>query len=101
MNVHSHMGIEPGLKVLDAFFSSCWRVPIIRNSVVASLIIKRLAINQERTSAMYISIADSVNFGMDRARSEGDVKLVVVSITMDGRETLRNNVEEAGDVESE
>ncbi|RMX44576.1 hypothetical protein pdam_00002796 [Pocillopora damicornis] len=34
---------------------------------------------------------------MDRAKSEGDVKLVVVSITMDGREMLRNNVEEAGD----
>ena len=50
---------------------------------------------------MYISIADSVNFGMDRARLEGDVKLVVVSITMDGREMLRNNVDEAGDVESE
>ena len=31
----------------------------------------------------------------------GDVKLVVVSITMDGREMLRNNVDEAGDVESE
>ena len=40
-------------------FSSCWRVPIIRNSVFASLIIKRLAINQERTSAMHISIAET------------------------------------------
>ena len=40
-------------------FSSCWWVPIIRNSVFASLIIKRLAINQERTSAMHISIAET------------------------------------------
>ena len=38
---------------------------------------------------------------MDRARSEEQVNLSVVSITMDGREMLRNNVEEAGDVESE
>ena len=38
---------------------------------------------------------------MDRARSEGEVNLDVVSITMDGREMLRNNVEDAGDVESE
>ena len=38
---------------------------------------------------------------MDRARSEGEVNLGVVSITMDGREMLRNNVEEARDVESE
>ena len=44
---------------------------------------------------------DSVNFGMDRVRSEGEVNLGVISITMDGREVLRNNVEEAGDVESE
>ena len=36
---------------------------------------------------------------MDRARSEGEVNLGVVSITMDGREMLRNNVEEAGNVE--
>ena len=38
---------------------------------------------------------------MDRARSEGEVNLGVVSITIDGREMLRNNVEEAGDIESE
>ena len=38
---------------------------------------------------------------MDRARSEGEINLGVVSITMDGREMLRNNVEEAGDIESE
>ena len=44
---------------------------------------------------------DSVNFGMDRARSEGEVNLGVVSITMDGREMLKNNFKEAGDVESE
>jgi len=31
---------------------------------------------------------DSVNFGMDRTRSEGEVNLGVVSITMDGREPL-------------
>ena len=37
---------------------------------------------------------------MDRTRSEGEVNLVVVSITMDGSEVLRNNVKEAGDVES-
>ena len=40
-------------------FTSCWWVPIIRNSVFASLIIRRLAINQERTSAMHISIAET------------------------------------------
>ena len=38
---------------------------------------------------------------MDRARSEGEINLGVVSITMDGREMLRNNVEELGDIESE
>ena len=38
---------------------------------------------------------------MDRARSEGQVNLGVVNTTMDGKEMLRNNVEEAGDVESE
>ena len=43
---------------------------------------------------------DSVNFRMDRTRSEGEVNLGVVSLTMDGREVLRNNVKEAGDVES-
>ena len=36
----------------------------------------------------------------DRTRPEGEVNLGVVSITMDGREVLRNNVKEAGDVES-
>ena len=75
---------------------------MIRNSVFASLIIKRLAINQQRTSAIHISIAETaLIFGMDGARSEGQVNLGVVRITMDGREMLRNNVEEAGDVESE
>ena len=43
---------------------------------------------------------DSVNFRMDRARSEGEVNLCVISITMDRQEVLRNNVEEVGDVES-
>ena len=38
---------------------------------------------------------------MNRVRPEGQVNLGVVSITMDGREMLRNNVEEAGDVESD
>ena len=37
---------------------------------------------------------------MDRTRSKGEVNLNVVSITMNGREVLRNNVKEAGDVES-
>ena len=36
---------------------------------------------------------------MDRVRSEGEVNLGVVSITMDGRGMLRNNVEEVGNVE--
>ena len=39
--------------------SSCWWVPIIRNTVFALLIMKQLAINQERTSAMHISIAET------------------------------------------
>jgi len=37
---------------------------------------------------------------MDRTRLKGEVNLSVVSITMDGREVLRNNVKEAGDLES-
>ena len=37
---------------------------------------------------------------MARRRSEGEVNLGVISITMDGREGLRNNVKEAGDVKS-
>ena len=36
---------------------------------------------------------------MDRTRSEGELNLGVVSITMDGREVLRDNVQEAGDVQ--
>ena len=39
--------------------SSCWWVPIIRNTVFALLIMKQLAIKQERTSAMHISIAET------------------------------------------
>ena len=59
--------------------------------------------NKPRTniSNAHLNRGYSVNFGMDRAKSEGEVNLGVVSITMDGREMLRNNVEEAGDVESE
>ena len=52
-------------------------------------------------SNAHLNRRDSVNFEMDRARSEGEVNLGKVSITMDGREMLRNNVEEAGDRESE
>ena len=77
-------------------------MPIIRKSVFASLIIKRFPINQERTSfsdALF-NHRDSVNLRMDRTRSEGEVNLGIVSITMDGREVLRNNVKEAVDVES-
>ena len=37
---------------------------------------------------------------MDRRRSEGEVNLGVISTTKDGREVLRNNVKEAGNVES-
>ena len=75
---------------------------IIRNSVFVSLIINRLAIKpRTNISNAHLNRRDSVNFGMDRARSEEQVNLSVVSITMDGREMLRNNVEEAGDVESE
>ena len=59
--------------------------------------------NKPRTniSNAHLNRRDSVNFRMDRARSEGQVNMGVVSITMDEREMLRNNVEEAGDVESE
>ena len=59
--------------------------------------------NKPRTniSNAHLNRRDSVNFRMDRARSEGQVNMSVVSITMDEREMLRNNVEEAGDVESE
>ena len=39
--------------------SSSWRLPIIRKTVFALLIIKQLAINQDRTSAMHISIAET------------------------------------------
>ena len=37
---------------------------------------------------------------MDGTRSEGEVNLGVVSITVDRREVPRNNVKEARDVES-
>ena len=59
--------------------------------------------NKSRTniSNAHLNRRDSINFEMDRARSEGEINLGVVSITMDRREMLRNNVEEAGDSESE
>ena len=77
-------------------------MPIIKNSVFASLIIKRLAIEpRTNISSALLNHRDSANFGTDRARSEGEVNMGVISITMDGREVLRNNVEEARDVESE
>ena len=59
--------------------------------------------NKSRTniSNAHLNCRDSINFEMDRARSEGEINLGVVSITMDRREMLRNNVEEAGDIESE
>ena len=52
-------------------------------------------------SNAHLNRRDSINFEMDRARSEGEVNLGVVSITMDRREMLRNNAEEVGDIESE
>ena len=52
-------------------------------------------------SSANLNRRDSINFRMDRVRSEGEVDLGVVSITMDRREMLRNNVEEARDIESE
>ena len=59
--------------------------------------------NKSRTniSNAHLNRRDSITFEMDRARSEGEINLGVVSITMDRREMLRNNVEEAGDSESE
>ena len=75
---------------------------IIRNSVFVSLIINRLAIKpRTNISNANLNRRDSVNFRMDRATSEGEVNLGVVNITIDGRKMLKNNVEEAGDVESE
>ena len=75
---------------------------IIRNSVFVSLIINRLAIKpRTNISNPHLNRRDSVNFRMDRATSEGEVNLGVVNITIDGRKMLKNNVEEAGDVESE
>ena len=41
------------------FFQVVLRVPIIKKSVFASLIIKRFPINQERTSAMHFSITET------------------------------------------
>ena len=43
---------------------------------------------------------DSVNIRMDGGSSQREVNLSVVSITMDGRELLRNNVKKAEEVES-
>lgn len=40
-----------------------------------SLIIKRLAINQERTSSALLNHGDGVNFRIDRGKSEGEANL--------------------------
>ena len=77
-------------------------MPIIRKSVFASLIIKRFPCNKPRAniSDALFNHRHSVNFRMDRTRTEGEVNLGVISITMNGRKVLTNNVKEAGDVES-
>ena len=77
-------------------------MPIVGKSVFASLIIRRFPCNKPRAniSDALFNHRDIVNFRMDRKRSEGKVNLSVISITMDGREVLQNNVKEAGDVES-
>ena len=74
---------------------------VIKNTVFASLIIKTIR-NEPVTnvSNVLLTNTDSVNIRMDRGRSEREVNLSVVSIPMDGREVLRKNVKEVGDVES-
>ena len=74
---------------------------VIKNTVFASLIIKTIR-NEPVTnvSNVLLTHTDSVNIRMDRGRSEREVNLSVVSIPMDGREVLRKNVKEVGDVES-
>ena len=76
---------------------------VIKNTVFASLIIKTIR-NEPvaNVSNVLLTHTDSVtgNIRMDRGRSEREVNLSVVSIPMDGREVLRKNVKEVGDVES-
>ena len=76
---------------------------MVKNSVFASsLIIKRFAMKQyvANVSNALLNHRDSANIRMDRGRSEREVNLSVVRITMDGREVLRNNVKKGEDVES-
>ena len=74
---------------------------VIKNTVFTSLIIKTIR-NEPvaNVSNVLLTHTDSVNIRMDRGRSEREVNLSVVSIPMDGREVLRKNVKEVGDVES-
>ena len=74
---------------------------VIKNTVFASLIIKTIR-NEPvaNVSNVLLTRTDSVKIRMDRGRSEREVNLSVVSIPMDGREVLRKNVKEVGDVES-
>ena len=74
---------------------------VIKNTIFASLIIKTIR-NEPvaNVSNVLLTHTDSVNIRMDRGRSEREVNLSVVSIPMDGREVLRKNVKEVGDVES-
>ena len=74
---------------------------VIKNTVFASLIIKTIR-NEPvaNVSNVLLTHTDSVNIRMDRGRSEREVNLSFVSIPMDGREVLRKNVKEVGDVES-
>ena len=74
---------------------------VIKNTIFASLIIKTIRNEPEaNVSNVLLTHTDSVNIRMDRGRSEREVNLSVVSIPMDGREVLRKNVKEVGDVES-
>ena len=74
---------------------------VIKNTVFASLIIKTIR-NEPvaNVSNVLLTHTDSVNIRMDKGRSEREVNLSVVSIPIDGREVLRKNVKEVGDVES-
>jgi len=36
---------------------------------------------------------------LDRKRSEGEVDLGVISMSMDGRDMLRNNIKEVGEID--
>ena len=46
-----------------------------------------------------VNHSDSVNLRLDRKRSEGEVDLGVISMSMDGRDMLRNNIKEVGDMD--